>query len=349
MKRKRIAICSRQVPFVRGGGEIEVESLRRELVKRGFEADVVTMPFKWYPHPLIIQGVLAWRLLDLTESNGEKIDMVIATQFPSYAVKHPHKIVLLIHQFRQVYELYGTQYSDFTNTPEDRRIRDLIRTIDNRTLGEARRIYTNSQTTADRLARYNGLQGKPLYHPPKLDEFYHNESYGDYVLSVSRLDSMKRVDLLVKAMQHTRSGVRCLIAGSGPEEKSLQRLIEKLRLGDKVRLLGYVDDKRQVELYANCMAVFYAPYDEDYGYVTLEAFKSRKPVITASDSGGPLEFVENERNGYVCDSTNLKQMASKLDHLFTHRNLCPTLGEAGYDKVKGITWDNVIVRLTEGL
>jgi len=349
MRRKRIAICSRQVPFVRGGGEIHVESLRRELVKRGFEADVVTMPFKWYPHSRIIEGVLTWRLLDLTESNGEKIDMVIATQFPSYTLKHPNKVVWLIHQFRQVYDLYGTQYSDFANTPEDRRIRDLIHAIDNRTLGEARRIYTNAQNTANRLARYNGLQGEALYHPPKLDEFYHNESYGDYVLSVSRLDSMKRVDLLVKAMQHTRSGIRCLIAGTGPEEKSLQRLVEKLRLGDKVRLLGYVDDRRQVKLYANCMAVFYAPYDEDYGYVTLEAFRSRKPVVTASDSGGPLEFVENERTGYVCDSTNPRQMASKLDHLFTHRNLCPTLGEAGYNKVKGITWDYVIARLTEGL
>jgi len=349
MRSKRIAICARQVPFVRGGGEIHVESLRRELVRRGYKADIVTVPFKWYPHSEIIKHVMAWRLLDLTESNGERIDMVIGTQFPSYVVKHPNKVVWLISQFRQVYELYGTPYSDFTNSPEDRRIMEWIRSVDNLTLGEARKIYTNAQNTANRLARYNGLKGEALYHPPKLDQFYHNEEYGDYIFSISRLDRMKRMHLLIEAMQYTRSGVRCLIAGSGPERDYLQRLIKKLKLGDKVRLLGYVDDERQVELYANCLAVFYAPYDEDYGYVTLEAFKSHKPVITASDSGGVLEFVEDGCNGYICDSRNPEEIATKIDYLFEHRALCRAMGDAGYDKVKDISWDHVIDRLTEGL
>jgi len=269
MRPKRIVICATQVPFVRGGGEIHVESLRRELDRRGFNVELVALPFKWYPRSQIIKSVLAWRLLDLTESDGQKIDLVIATKFPSYVVRHPNKVVWLIHQFRQVYDLYGTPYSDFSDDPEDKRIMELIRSIDNRTLGEARRIYTNAQNTANRLARYNGLKGEVLYHPPKLDGFYHNEEYGDYIFSIGRLDSMKRVDLLIRAMQYTKTRVRCLIAGSGPEKESLLALIEQLGLGNRVRLLGYVDDKRQIELYANCLAVFYAPYDEDYGYVTL--------------------------------------------------------------------------------
>jgi len=349
MRPKRIAICATQVPFVRGGGEIHVESLQRELLQRGFEAELIRLPFKWYPHSELIKGALAWRLLDLTESDGQKIDMVIATQFPSYVVKHPNKVVWLIHQFRQAYDLFGTPYSSLANTPEDRRIREMIRAIDARTLGEAQRIFTNAQNTANRLARYNQLHGEALYHPPKLDGLYHNEQYGDYVFSVGRLNKMKRVALLIEAMRHTRTGVRCLIAGRGRERKPLQKMIEKARLGDRLTLLGYVDDQRQVELYANCLAVFYAPYDEDYGYVTLEAFKSRKPVITASDSGGVLEFVEHERTGYVCASDAPRQMAARIDHLYTHRELCKSMGEAGYEKVKGISWDVVISKLTEGL
>jgi glycosyltransferase involved in cell wall biosynthesis len=346
---RRICICATQIPFIRGGAEILVESLQRELVQRGFETELVTVPFKWYPRSQLIKSCLVWRLLDLTELGGQKIDMIIATRFPSYLIKHPHKVVWLIHQFRQVYDLLGTPFSDFTKSPQDQQMRRMIRAMDNRALSEARALYTISQNTTDRLRRFNDLQARTLYHPPKLAASYHNEYYGDYVFYVGRLDQMKRIDLLIQAMQYTTSEARCLIAGTGPTRESLQALIEQLGLGDKVQLLGYVDDERQVELYANCLAVFYAPYDEDYGYVTLEAFRSRKPVITTSDSGGVLEFVENERNGYVCASGNLRQMAAKIDYLFAHRELSRTMGEAGYNKVKTISWDNVIAKLTAGL
>ena len=346
---KRICICATQIPFVRGGAEILVESLQRELTQRGFETELVTVPFKWYPRTQLVKSCLVWRLLDLTELGGRKIDAVIATRFPSYLIKHPHKVVWLIHQFRQVYDLLETPYSDFTDSSEDQQVRRMIRAMDNRSLSEARSLYTISQNTTNRLSRFNDLQAQTLYHPPKLDALYHNESYGDYVFYVGRLDQLKRVELLVQAMQYTTSRARCLIAGIGPEEKALQALIERLGLGDRVRLLGYVDDERQVELYVNCMAVFYAPYDEDYGYVTLEAFKAHKPVITTADSGGVLEFVKNGQNGYVCAADNLRQIATRIDHLFTHRELCRIMGEAGYNRVEAISWDNVIAKLTKGV
>ena len=52
-------------------------------------------------------------------------------------------------------------------------------------------------------------------------------------------------------------------------------------------------------LYARCACVFYAPWDEDYGLVTLEAFHSGKPVVTTDDSGGVLEFVKDGETGLV--------------------------------------------------
>lgn len=346
---KRICICATQIPFSRGGGEIHVESLQRELNQRGFEAELVTVPFKWYPRAQLFKSCLAWRLLDLTEMGGKKIDMVIATRFPSYLVEHPRKVVWLIHQFRQVYDLWGTPYSDFTESREDRQVRQMIHAMDNKALSESCALFTNARNTAKRLERYNGLHAEPLYHPPKLDRFYHNAGYGDYVFFVSRLDKMKRADLLIQAMRYTTSGVRCLIAGSGPEEAALRAMVHEYGLGDRVELLGYVDDERQIELYANCLGVFYAPYDEDYGYVTLEAFKARKPVITTSDSGGVLEFVVNDENGYVCAADNPQQMAARLDHLYSHRELCHVMGEAGHKRVEGISWDDVIEKLTRGL
>lgn len=348
-RRKRIAICAAQVPFVHGGAEIHVQSLARELRTRGYEVDIVRLPFKWYPRQELIKACLAWRLIDLTESMGQPIDLVIATKFPSYVVRHPNKVVWLIHQYRAVYDLFGTPYSEFTTSPEDQHLRQIIRRIDEQTLGEARRIFTNSRNTAARLARFNGLQGEPLYHPPQHDGRYYTENYGDYVLAVSRLEALKRIDGLIRAMAHVTSDVRALIAGTGPEAERLQRLARDLRVGDRVQFLGYVDDEQLLRLYANARAVYYAPYDEDYGYVTLEAFRSRKPVLTAPDSGGVLEFVEDEKTGFVVPLDRPAEMAARIDQLRGDVQLAQRLGEAGHARIAHITWDYAIERLTETL
>ncbi len=346
---KRIAICTVQVPFVRGGAEIHVESLARELRRRGFEVDIVSMPFRDYPRSQLLKSCLIWRLVDLTESNRLSVDLVIATKFPSYLVRHPNKVVWLIHQHRAVYELFGTEYSDFTDSAEDRRFRSLIRRVDNESLGEARRIFTNARNTALRLARFNGLYGEPLYHPPKLDGRYRTGEYGGYIFAVSRLDRIKRMDGLVRAMAHTRPDVQCRIAGTGPMDPELRRLAARLGVENRVEFMGYVDDEQLIDLYANCFAVYYAPYDEDYGYVTVEAFKSRKPVLTAPDSGGVLEFVEDGKNGYVVSLDRPDEMGERISQLYEDTQLAAELGEAGYARVSDITWDYAIERLTESL
>ena len=158
----RICICATQVPFSRGGAELLVESLRDQLLARDFEVEVVSVPFAWQPRRQILKSALAWRLLDLTEVAGRRIDLVIGTRFPSYMVQHPNKVVWLIHQFRQVYELMGTRYSDFADLPEDQEVVSMIRTMDRRCLSEARRLCTISQNTADRLQRFLGLEGEVL-------------------------------------------------------------------------------------------------------------------------------------------------------------------------------------------
>lgn len=346
---KRICICDPQVPFAKGGAEIHVQSLHQELLKRGFESEIVQIPStKWYSDPQIIKDCLTWRLIDLTESNSQPIDMVIAMRFPAYVVKHPCKVVWLIHQFRSIYDLYGTQYSSFNSkNPAHVRIMQLVKQMDALTLAEAQYIYTNAKNTANRLAHYNKIQGQALYHPSKLDPYLHNAGYGDYILSVGRLEKIKRVDLLIKAMAYTHQEMRCLIAGRGSHLEELKQLAVDLGVNERVDFLGYVDDEQLIELYARCFAVYYAPYDEDYGYVTLEAFKSYKPVITMTDSGGVLEFVEHDLNGYVCRPNEIKEMGKRINQLFRQYKLCEQMGLAGYHKVKHINWDDVIKTLTQ--
>jgi glycosyltransferase involved in cell wall biosynthesis len=303
------------------------------------------MPYHWPTRVDVLKGCLAWRLIDLTEASRKRIDRVIATRFPSYLVKHPNKVVWLVHQLRQVYDLLGTTYSDFTDTPRDREVIAMVRDMDRRTLREARGVFAISRNVAERLQRGNEVEAEVLYPPPRLDACYHPGEFGDYVFAIGRLDVMKRCDLLIHALKHTATAVRCRIAGSGPEREALAELAARLGVAERVDLMGWVDDREVVELFASACCVYFAPYDEDYGYVTVEAFKAGKPVITTADAGGVLEFVEDGVNGFVCAPDAPREIAARLDRLFLDRQEARALGAAGQARVQSIGWDRVIARL----
>jgi glycosyltransferase involved in cell wall biosynthesis len=343
---RTIVVCEAQVPFVHGGAEAHVRELLRELVARGYQAELVSVPFKWYPKDEILPHAAAWRLLDLSESNGRPIDRVIASKFPTYFVRHPDKVAWLIHQYRAAYELCGTVYSDFGHTERDVGLRDTIIRLDTEMLGECRRLFANAQNTADRVRKYNGLDAEALYHPPRLARplAAADVSYGDYVLSVGRIESVKRVDLLVSAMARVDTPMRLVVAGDGTQRANVERAAAEAGVADRVDFLGTVDDARLLELYRDALAVLYPPYDEDFGYVTLEAFLSRKPVVTATDSGGPTEFVIDGVNGFV-RPPDAEAFADAVNALARDRRRAAAMGAAGYDRAKLITWDGVIEKL----
>jgi glycosyltransferase involved in cell wall biosynthesis len=345
----RICICSSQVPFTWGGAELLATSLGEQLEMRGFEVAQVALPFAWHSRGEILKSALAWRLLDLTQVDGERVDLVIATKFPSYMVRHPNKVVWLIHQFRQAYELKGTPYSDFAETPDDQETVAMIRAMDRRCLSEARRLCTISGNTARRLETYLGLEGEALYPPPAIAASLRQGEFGDYVFSVGRLDEMKRFDLLLRAVAESSGGVRCVLAGDGPERSNLEKLAADLGIVDRVEFAGQVTDERLVDLYAGSLAVFYAPFDEDYGYVTVEAFMAGKPVVTTDDSGGVLEFVSDDRTGLVAAGGSPRRLGQALDRLAGDRQLAARLGQAGRHSVDEIGWDRVIDVLTSTL
>src|SRR3712207_4180593 len=192
----RILVCTTQVPFARGGTETLSEGLRDALTQRGHEAEIVALPFAWTPRPNIMHGALAWRLLDLQQVDGRPVDLVIATKFPSYAVRHPRKVVWLVHQHRQAYDWYGTPLSDWGAQPGDAEARALLLRMDRRTLGEAKKLFAISRNVAHRLRRYNGLAATPLYPPSHLQPLLDPGPFEPFVLSVARLDAAKRIDLL---------------------------------------------------------------------------------------------------------------------------------------------------------
>jgi len=291
----RVLVCTAQVPFASGGAERHAEGLVRELKAFGHDAELVRLPFKWYPRAEILTSALAWRLLDVSEADGKRVDLVIPMKFPSYLVRHENKVVWLIHQFRQAYDRFGTEQSDFTSSPEDTRWRELIAEADSTGLSEARKIFTNAKNTADRLARFNGIEAEALYHPPPLAGRYRCEASRGFALVAGRLDAWKRVDLAIAAAAAGKFPL--VIAGDGADRVRLETLAG--RSGAEVRFAGRVSDDELLGLYATCGVVIFPPADEDYGYIALEAFLSKKPVVTCTDSGGPLEFVVDGESGRV--------------------------------------------------
>lgn len=346
MMKKKVCVCTAQVPFVRGGAELLVESLKRELVARGFDAEIVQLPYKWYPKEQLINSIFQWKLVDLEEYCGQKIDLVIPTKFPSYMIQHSNKTIWLMHQFRQIYDQYGTQYSDYTD--EDEPFMKLIKREDERAFRETDKVYTIAQNTTNRLKKFNGIDSEVLYHPPMHYGKYYHENYGDYVLSVGRLDDAKRIDLMIRAAKYTNANIKFVIAGTGPMRDKLKKLAVESGVEERVTFLGFVEDQKLLDLYANARAVFFAPFDEDYGYITLEAFLSRVPVITTVDAGGVLEFVHHEENGFV-NQLDEQELGKSINKLFENKSLAEDYGNAGYDMVKDISWDIVIDRLTESI
>ena len=344
----KIAIATVQVPFITGGAEIHAKMLREELEKRGYSADIVTIPFKWYPTSTLLDCMIMGRTMDLTEVNGEKIDLVIAMKFPAYYLKHNNKVLWLLHQHRQAYDLWGTSYGDLHNLPDGEYIRDMIIKHDNKYINEAKAIYTNSQNTANRLLHYNGIRGEALYHPPLNYEKMYCHKYGDYIFYASRIDPMKRQRLMIEAARYTKTNVKFVIAGKGSKSEMdyINNYIRKHNLENKVKLLGFISEDEKIYHYANCLGVYFGAYDEDYGYITLESFFSCKPVIVHHDAGGPLEFVVDGANGYVI-SEDPKELAEKADVLFSDKNKAKYMGENGFStlKEKNINWDYVIKKL----
>ena len=343
----KIAVVNTWYPFVKGGAEHLAEALTAKLIEYGHEALLVKIPFEWVPSSKIVDHIFACRSLHL-----DQVDRMIGLKFPSYHVPHSDKVLWLLHQFRQAYDLWGTQYQGLPNSLEGEQLRQLIQESDNALLPEFGRIYTNSVVTSDRLRKFNGLSSEVLFPPLSNPESFYCSEYGDYIFCPSRITAGKRQHMLVEAMRHVKSSVRLVIAGlpETPEDLGrLQRTIASNDLGSRVEVIPrFITEREKADLFAGSLACAYVPYDEDsYGYVSLEAFQSWKPVVTFRDSGGVLTLVEDGVTGRVC-GPEPEACAAVFDELWLARAQAKRLGEAGYEKMQSlnITWDRVVGALT---
>ncbi|MFC7301536.1 glycosyltransferase family 4 protein [Cognatiluteimonas weifangensis] len=337
-----ILITSVQVPFVRGGGEILAQGLLAAIKRQGHRADILTAPFRFSPASAIEESADWWGRINLASFCAGNVDKVIHLKFPCFYAQHPDSVLWLLHQHRAYYELWDEKGA----SGKDKAVRKRVIQQDTDALLRIPRRFTIAKRVSARLQQYNGVSSAPIYHPPFSAEQFRCEESLPFIFSPSRLEPLKRQMLLVEAMAKTRSPMVALIAGEGGAAAALNRRISELGIESKVRLLGYVCDREMRSYYAKARAIFFGPYDEDYGYVTLESMLASKPVITCTDSGGPLEFVVHGETGQVVEPV-ADVIAQAIDRYGRSEALATAHGQAGraaYDDMD-ISWDPVVERL----
>jgi len=340
-----IAIVTSAPPLTEGGHLVIARALERALVEAGHRAGVVTTPSN--PFGRQASAYLATWLTDVgSTGDGTPVDQVISLRYPSYAVRHPKHVCWLNHTMREYYDLWDSWASGLSarGRLKERARRALIRRTDSYLLKRASRVFAQSDTVRGRLARWNSVEAEVLYPPPP-PRAYRCDGYGDFVLFASRLNPLKRADLVVRALaEPAAEGVRCTIAGEGDERPALEALAAQLGVADRVTFAGYLSDAALVDALARCRAVVFPPVGEDYGFVTVEAFASSKAVITCADSGGPAELVQDGVNGFVT-APEPAGLASAIADLMGSPARAAALGREARAVADRMAWPDIVRRL----
>jgi glycosyltransferase involved in cell wall biosynthesis len=342
----RVAVVTSSPPLTEGGHLVIARTIVETLGALGHEADLVVTPQNRFGRQA--SSYLATWLTDVgVDGAGERIDHVISMRFPSYAVRHPSHACWLNHTMREYYDLWPR--FEATLDPgarlKERIRRRLIHAADRYLFrNNVTRLFVQSRTIQKRLDVLPGVRSTILYPPPP-PRPYRCDEYGDYLFAVSRLAPLKRFDLLLRALaQPEARGIRCVLAGEGEERARLGALARELGVADRVQMIGRLDGAGLVERLARCRAVVFIPYDEDYGFVTVEAFAAAKPVITCSDSGGPTELVRDGEHGFVC-APDPTPLARAMRRLMDDAALAGRLGSAGQSVVAGMSWERAVGEL----
>jgi len=334
-----IGVVTSAPPGVEGGHLVIARALAGALRRLGHDAEVLTTPDYGF-------GQLTRTYRAALATDVRRFDQVISFRYPSFAVAHPRHTCWLNHTMREYYDLWPRFAASISwrNRVKEGIRGAILRRADAYLLRRVTRVVAQSKTIQARTARDFGISADVVYPPAPLDG-YRCDEYGDYVFAVSRLEPLKRLDLLVRALAEAPARhVRAVVAGDGEQASALRALAAQRGVADRVSFVGRIDDRALLTHYARCRAVCFTPYAEDYGFVTIEAFASAKAVITCRDSGGPAELVEDEVTGVVCEATPAS-LAIALARLVDDRARAERLGAAAAARAARITWQDAVARL----
>lgn len=340
----RIAVVTSSPPMAEGGHMVIARELVRALREAGHEGHIIVTPQNRFGHQA--SAYLATWLTDLTSSEGRPIDQVISLRYPSYAVRHPRHVCWLNHTMREYYDLWESFSATLSakGRLKERVRRAFIHAADRYLLTHLTRLFVQSRTVQQRIAVWPSVNSTILY-PPAPQRAYRCDGYGPEFLFVSRLTPLKRAALLVRALATPPAKpIRLVIAGEGEERPALERLAEELGVIERITFAGRLSEDQLVAQLATCRAVCFPPFQEDYGFVTVEAFASCKAVITCLDSGGPAELVRDGVNGFVCEPSP-DALGRAMRHLVDNPALAERMGAEAHETGARLTWPETVRQL----
>ncbi len=313
---------------------------------RNLDVEVIGKRGSILPYGRAAQG-LNYGLSFYSLKLKDDYDVINAHMAPSHWIRRNNRRVLwYCHTpLRDVYDLYKYRMSlkRFYQKPVHMIGARAVRMIDQGVVKDIEYIMANSFNVRSRIVKYYGRADATVLGGGCDYGSYRKGDDEKYFLYPSRISPNKRQDYAIRAFnmfKRSMKGYKLLIVGPVSQDRFFQSYYRKVvalarAVGD-VKIITNADDKRLVDLYSNCTAVLYAPINEDYGLVPMEAMASWKPVIAVNE-GGLKETVDNGKTGFLVGS--MEEMAESMKTIAENPRLSREIGRAGRENVvKNYSW-----------
>ncbi len=180
-----------------------------------------------------------------------------------------------------------------------------------------------------------------------------NGAFKHFFLIAGRIMWTKNIELGIEAFKRFRTAhpefasFRLVIAGivDKKSEAYLGRLRQLAARLENIKFCIFPSDEELADLYSNCYAVMFTPFNEDWGIVPLEAMAFGKPVI-AVDQGGPKETITHGLQGFL-EKPDPDAFAARMADLVKDPGLAIRMGQAGRAAVRRFSWDVFVDRIDE--
>lgn len=378
-----------------GGFEIVVNQIIDGLKKYGHKIDLIKVDMldRRYqlgdikvPEEIYNQNEEFFRyamsIQEYEKLNLDEYDVVIATQPPSFAVKHPHVVVLFYHHLKIFYDMYEV-YLQCMAKDEKLHVetKNLVRKIDSEYITNDKFYLAGSEHVANRLRSFNHIKDERIeVFKAGINEAYYNykgKTSFENPICVGRHEFPKRPELFIHAMKHLPDLEGRLI-GTGGKTEDLKVMDQYLQYAqtqgikvndeklwkemifnvhtlnyDKnqksnVAFTGKIPDKEVIKEYASALCVVCPSYEEDYGLTAIEAMAFGKPVIACNDGGGYAEFIQEGKNGFIVEPTG-EAIAEKIKLLKENPELLAEMSKNAYEFSRQYGWQIVLENLNQTL
>jgi glycosyltransferase involved in cell wall biosynthesis len=249
-----------------------------------------------------------------------KVDLAISHSFLMSYYCYRKKIPYIIFMHHPPNFLYPKITREWINHPKrffawlgGKLMEKWLKNLDKKCVKNAKLIFANSGYTKKRINQIYKIDATVIY-PPKNESFrILNIKKKNFIYAHGRVIPDKKFEYVIEAMKHIPNK-KLVISGSIEKnyEKKLKNLIKKLRLQNRIKILGRISEKNLIKLYNEAKVFVLTAPHEDFGIVPVEAISCGTPVIAWNDGAGPTETIIENVNGFLAKPYDIKDLTDKI-------------------------------------